>query len=147
MEVFESSKDGYILTNAPDKINVEDICDLIGKQYWGPNRTRRTTRKAIENSQMYVLLSPEGTLVGCVRFVTDFATVCYIEDVVIDESLRGKGLGEWMMREIMAAKENSEQHRYLLLTVDAQTFYQKLGFAPLEHPDWAMELTHPYPKE
>ena len=46
MAVFEAEKNGILLTNDPAKINLEDVCDLVGKQYWGPSRVRRTTKKA-----------------------------------------------------------------------------------------------------
>ena len=51
MAVFEAEKNGVLLTNDPSKVNLEDVCDLIEKQYWGPSRVRRTTKKAFENSR------------------------------------------------------------------------------------------------
>ena len=88
MAVFEAEKNGVLLTNDPSKVNLEDVCDLIEKQYWGPSRVRRTTKKAFENSYSFVLLK-DGALVGCARVVTDFVTCAYIEDVVVEDSLRG----------------------------------------------------------
>ena len=146
MSIYEAERDGVLLTNDPDKIDLEAVCDLIGKQYWGPSRVRRTTKKAFENSYSFVLLR-DGVLVGCARVVTDFATCAYIEDVVVDDSLRGMGIGQWMIGEIMNCPDCAEQHRWLLMTVDAQTFYEKLGFHAPGHPDWIMEKTKPYPTE
>ena len=144
--IFTAEKDGLLLTNDPAKIDYEALCDLIAKQYWGPSRTRRTTRIALENSYTFVLLEGD-TLRGCARIITDTVTAAYIEDVVVDDQLRRRGVGQWMMQEIMNCPAFAEQHRWLLMTVDAQTFYQKLGFTPLAHPDWAMECVKPYPKE
>lgn len=146
MAVFEAEKNGILLTNDPEKINLDDVCDLIGRQYWGPSRVRRTTKKAFENSSSYVLLK-DGELVGCMRVVTDYATCAYIEDVVVDDCLRGQGIGQWMVEQVMHSPDHAEQHRWLLMTVDAQTFYQKIGFAAPGHPDWIMEWTQPYPAE
>lgn len=100
MAVFEAEKNGVLLTNDPSKVNLEDVCDLIEKQYWGPSRVRRTTKKAFENSYSFVLLK-DGALVGCARVVTDFVTCAYIEDVVVEDSLRGMGIGQWMIDQIM----------------------------------------------
>ncbi len=146
MALFEAEKNGILLTNDPNKINLDDVCALVAKQYWGPSRLERTTRKAFEHSYAFVLLQ-KGVLVGCARVVTDFVTCAYIEDVVVDKSLQGQGIGQWMMEQILHCPDLKEQHRWLLMTVDAQTFYQKLGFGPAGHPDWIMELTRPYPTE
>ena len=144
MAVFEAEKNGVLLTNDPSKVNLEDVCDLIEKQYWGPSRVRRTTKKAFENSYSFVLLK-DGASVGCARVVTDFVTCAYIEDVVVEDSLRGMGIGQWMIDQIMHCPDLAEQHRWLLMTVDAQSFYRKLGFTEPGHPDWIMEYTQPYP--
>lgn len=146
MIIHEAEREGILLTNDPDKIDLEAVCDLVAKQYWGPSRVRRTTKKAFENSYSFVLLDGE-TLVGCARVVTDFVTCAYIEDVIVDDSLRGKGIGQWMISEIMHCPDLAEQHRWLLMTVDAQSFYRKLGFTDPGHPDWIMEYTQPYPTE
>ena len=67
------------------------------------------------------------------------------EDVVVEDSLRGMGIGQWMIDQIMHCPDLAEQHRWLLMTVDAQSFYRKLGFTEPGHPDWIMEYTQPYP--
>lgn len=145
-EAYTVTNGDLVLTCDPARIDVEAMCDLIYKQYWGPKRSRRTTRLAIEHSLTFALLK-DGNLMGCARVVTDYVTIAYLEDVIVDEPLQGRGIGQWMMRSIMQSPMLNEQHRWLLLTVDAQTFYEKLGFAKLEHPDWAMERVIPYPKD
>lgn len=146
MAIFEAEKDGLLLTNDPAKVDLDDICDLVGKQYWGPSRLRRTTKLAFKNSYSFVLLKGDK-LVGCIRVVTDFVTCAYIEDVIIDDSLRGQGIGQWMVEQVMTCPDCAEQHRWLLMTVDAQSFYRKIGFTEPGHPDWIMEKTQPYPSE
>ena len=146
MAIFEATRDDILLTNDPAKVDIEAVCDLVAKQYWGPSRVRRTTKAAFENSYSFVLLRGDE-LVGCARVVTDFVTCAYIEDVIVDDSLRGKGIGQWMIEEIMHCPDLAEQHRWLLMTVDAQSFYRKLGFTEPAHPDWIMEYTQPYPTE
>jgi N-acetylglutamate synthase-like GNAT family acetyltransferase len=145
-EAYSVTLDDLLLTCNPALIDVEAMCELIAKQYWGMSRSRRTTSKAIENSLPFVLLQ-DGLLVGCARVVTDYATIAYLADVIVDEPLRRRGIGQWMIRSIMESPMLIEQHRWLLMTADAQTFYQKIGFAPLEHPEWAMERVIPYPEE
>ncbi len=145
-EVFSVMRDDLLLTNNRALIDTDALCDLIYKQYWGPKRSRRTTRLAIENSLTFVLLQ-NGSLVGCTRVVTDYVTIAYLEDVIVDDPLRGRGIGQWMIQSIMDSPMLREQHRWLLLTVDAQSFYEKLGFQKLDHPDWAMERVIPYPNE
>ena len=146
MILHEVKRGDLLLTNDPEKVDIDALCDLVAKQYWGPNRLRRTTRRAFENSYTFVLLQGEKT-VGCVRVVTDFVTAAYIEDVIVDDSLRGRGIGQWMMREMMTSPDMAEQHRWLLMTADAQTFYEKLGFSAPGHPEWVMEKVIPYPTE
>lgn len=146
MSVYEAERSGILLTNDPAKIDLDAVCDLVERQYWGPSRVRRTTKAAFENSYSFVLLRGEE-LVGCIRVVTDFVTCAYIEDVIVDDSLRGQGVGQWMVREVMQCPDCAEQHRWLLMTVDAQSFYEKIGFHAPANPDWIMEYTQPYPTE
>ena len=59
-------------------------------------------------------------------------TIGFIEDVVVDESLRGQHVGEGLMRRLIRLAKNSEVSRIELTSkpkrVAANRLYQKLGF-------------------
>ena len=47
------------------------------------------------------------------------------------------------MRVILAHPELQGLRRWMLATHDAHRLYAKVGFRPLAHPEWFMEITHP----
>jgi len=147
----------YRLTDDRDVVNsyMEELCDLVSKQHWGHGegkRIRRTIRKSLENSRVFVLLdgNPSAgrtTLVGCCRLITDSSILAYLFDVIIDEPYRRKGLGKRMIQSVMKWPDLAETRRWLLDTDDEHEFYKTIGFEPVPHPEKYMTACIPYPTE
>jgi GNAT superfamily N-acetyltransferase len=72
-------------------------------------------------------LKESGKQIGFSRVVTDYATMYYICDVIVDEHYRGIGIGKALLDAIHANKEISCL-RGMLATSDAHDFYRKYGF-------------------
>src|SRR5215470_4501102 len=113
----------YLLNNNKELISIDKLCELLGKSYWANNRKRETTIKAIENS-ICVGIYLKEEMVGFARVVTDYATMYWLADVIIDEKHQKNGLGKKLMESITGMEELKGTFG-LLATRDAQGLYEK----------------------
>ena len=117
---------------------------LSERAYWALGRTRERNDRAIDGSRVFAVLDQEsGAQVAYARVVTDGAEFAWLCDVFVDEAVRGRGVGELLVRGVVEALAPLQLKRMLLATKDAHGLYAKLGFAPLEEPDRWMLLPHP----
>lgn len=126
------TRDGLLISTDHNLIDLDRAHALVCATYWAKGIPRDTLRRAIESSMCFGLYrtAPDGgrTMIGLARVITDRATFAYLCDVVLDEAERGKGLGSWLMRVILAHPSLQGLRRFALLTRDAQPFYESLGF-------------------
>lgn len=92
----------------------------------GERQTIEKIEASIENSLCWGLFH-NNRQIGLARIVTDNVSVYYLCDVVIDKEYRKKGLGSFMLKNILRHFENQNM-KGLLVTRDAQEFYKKFGF-------------------
>jgi N-acetylglutamate synthase-like GNAT family acetyltransferase len=129
----------YVLTDDPARADIEAIHRLLRETYWAATRQRETVVRSVQHSLCFSLFHG-GSQVGVARVLTDQVTTSYLCDVVIDAGHRGRGMGAWLIERILdhpAVKDT----RVLLITRDAQDFYQGLGFST--HPYECMVKRHP----
>lgn len=81
--------------------------------------------------------------VGFARLVTDLATFGYLCDVFVDEAYRGRGLGRRLSETLLDVPEASSLRRILLATTTAPWLYEKLGFTPVNRPNYLWQLHRP----
>lgn len=122
--------DGYLISADKDLLQPEIICALLKQSYWADKRTRQTILKSLENSICFGVYK-EGSQVGLARIVTDYATVWYLCDVIIDPAHRGHGLGKSLVAAIVADERFSDVPG-MLLTKDAHGLYRQYGFREQE---------------
>lgn len=115
----------YISTDKAE-LNFEAIKALLKQTYWANERTDETIRKSIENSICFGVFH-DKKLVGFGRVVTDYATVYWICDIIIDEHYRGNQLGKKLMARISETKE-LDGLLGILATNDAHGLYAQYGF-------------------
>jgi len=116
----------YHVSTDRSKLNIEKIKSLIKQTYWANERREETILKSLENSICYGVYK-DDELVGFGRVVTDYATVFWICDIIIDVNHRGNGLGKKLIDSIMSAKE-FEGLLGVLATKDAHGLYEQYGF-------------------
>jgi len=76
-------------------------------------------------------LFSQGQQIGFSPVITDYSTLSYLCDVVIDPKHRGKGLGKWLIKCILEYPA-LEGTRVFLATKDSHGLYEKFGFR--KHP-------------
>ena len=111
-------------------ISIDKVCELLGNSYWANNRKKEITIKAIENSLCIGIYLKEE-MIGFARIVTDYATMYWLCDVIIDEKHRKNGLGKKLIEIITKMKELDGLFG-ILATRDAQKLYEKYGFKKVD---------------
>ena len=120
----------YKFSDNKSLISIDKVCELLGESYWANNRKRETTVKAIENSICIGIYLKEE-LIGFARIVTDYATMYWLCDVIIDTQYRKNGLGKKLIEIITKMKELDGMFG-ILATRDAQKLYEKYGFKKVD---------------
>jgi predicted GNAT family N-acyltransferase len=106
-----------------------DVLRLLRQTAWGIGRTEADVATALRAAPIHVGAWSDGRLVGFARAITDGVYRSFIEDVVVEESLRGKGVGRRLVRELLALFPDVK-----LVALDCPSelvpFYAGLGFEP-----------------
>jgi len=134
-------RDGYCVTADPSRLSVDVIHRWLSTEaYWAEGRSLEDVATSIAHSHFYGIVSDGGEMVACARMITDQVTYGWVCDVFVDAAQRGRGLGTWMVGEIVRYWTDRGVRRVVLATRDAHGVYAKVGFAPLAHPERMMEI-------
>ncbi|MGQ0600745.1 MAG: GNAT family N-acetyltransferase [Anaerolineales bacterium] len=133
-------RDAFTLSTDKTKLNVTLIHDYLSQHsYWAQGRSAEVVRNSIEHSLCFGVYRGEEQ-VGFARVVTDYATFAWLCDVFILESVRGHGLGKWLIESIVAHPQLQGLRRFMLATRDAHELYRRYGgFETLQAPEKWME--------
>ena len=109
------------------KLDLELIYAFLLKSYWANKRTKTQILTSIENSICFGVYKKE-TQIGFARVITDKSTFAYLADVFIVKSEQGQGYAQVLMKEILSDNALIGITNWYLITKDAQSLYEKLGF-------------------
>lgn len=113
------------------EIRIDELMSLLKQTYWAAERPEEKVRKSLEHSVCYGAFDGEDRLVGFARVVTDFVSIYYLCDVVVDRNHRGQGIGKALVNTIV----NDERFAgigALLKTKDAHGLYGQYGFQDVD---------------
>lgn len=122
-------KDKFYYTNDISIIRTRylDVVNLLKQSYWADTRDEETIRLSIEHSLCFGILDiKKDIIIAFARIITDYATMYYATDVIVDERYRNQGLGKKFIEYIL--NDVRLKGYGLLTTKDAQDFYSKYGF-------------------
>ena len=93
----------------------------------------------LSGSQYTVCVYREQEIVGCGRVVGDGGIYFYVQDIIVHPDHQGQGLGDGIMRRIMAhiaARARPNCFIALMAAQGAEAFYTKYGFErrPADRP-------------
>ena len=119
-----------LISDDKNLLQIDRICALLKTSYWAGERSRETIERSIANSLCFGVYQ-NGEQVGFARCVTDYATMYWLADVILDERVRGQGLGKALVDRIL---RHEQLHGLIgmLATRDAQGLYQRFGFDPID---------------
>ena len=114
-----------------ETVDREALCDLynaVGWSIYTADPVRLSA--AVEGSSFVVVALDEDRLIGLARAISDDATVAYLQDILVQPSHQGQGLGRRLVQAILDRYSHVRQK--ILLTDDRPEqlqFYASLGFA------------------
>lgn len=89
--------------------------------------------RALEGSSTLVAAHESQTLVGLVRVISDGASICYLQDILVRPSHQGRGIGRALAER---ALEQYPHVRQKVLITDNEpkqkAFYESLGYSQTE---------------
>jgi GNAT superfamily N-acetyltransferase len=140
---MEIEYQSFKISDQTSLLQIDRIHAMLIKSYWAQARSRETIEKAIQHSVCFGAYV-EGVQVGFARCVTDYATIFWLCDVIVDEAYRGRGIGKALM-EAVSSCEELQGLSGILMTRDAHGLYEKHGFAVVD-PGRTMRKPMPTPK-
>jgi 8-oxo-dGTP diphosphatase len=144
MGYAEEQRGEFLLSFDKDRLQLDVVEDFLAQQsYWAEGRPFVVIETSIQNS-VCLGIYRQGLQVAFARLVTDQATFAWLCDVFVDQSLRGQGLGKWLVEAACRYADRQGIKRTLLATKDAHRLYEHYGgFHSLEIPGKWMSRTHP----
>jgi GNAT superfamily N-acetyltransferase len=127
MEVYS---DEFLISDNKTLIQPQRVFEMLQKSYWAGERSLETIKKSIEHSLCFGVYQA-GEQVGFARCVTDYATIYWLADVIIDERFRGQGLGKALVAAVHA-HESIKHLSGILATRDAHALYERHGFVVVD---------------
>jgi GNAT superfamily N-acetyltransferase len=140
---FERHRGNFTVSTDPGRLDLDAIHAFLSTSYWAEGIPRELLERALRNSLCFGLYEGEGRQIGFARVITDTATYAYLCDVYVLPEWRGRGLGTWMMEQVMDHSDLQGLRRFSLVTRDAHELYRPFGFAEIAAPGRHMEIARP----
>jgi GNAT superfamily N-acetyltransferase len=121
---------GYVISDDKELLNIEKIKSMLAGSYWANRRSGQQIEKSIDNSLCYGVYHGSKQI-GFARVVTDYATMYWLCDVIIDEEYRGMGIGKKLV-ECLASSEELDGLMGILGTKDAHGLYAQCGYETIQ---------------
>lgn len=123
--------DGFYLTDDKEEIlrRLDEVEGLLKQTYWAQTRRRDIIEKSIRHSVCYAIVDEDrDVMTAFARAITDYATLYCLEDVIVDQAYRNRGLGKKLIESMTEREEKLSGQFGVALTKDAQGLYAKYGF-------------------
>jgi GNAT superfamily N-acetyltransferase len=140
---LETAHGAYTISDDPARLDVRAMHAYLRRSYWSEDIPLEVIERAIRGSLCIGAYESGGAQVGLARFVSDFATFCYVCDVYVLEEHRGNGLSKAMMELAVRHPKLQGLRRWNLVTRDAHGLYEQFGFKPLANAERYMERAFP----
>ena len=110
--------------------HIKQLHQLYQNEWWTDKRTLEETQKVVDNSSIIIgLADTEDNLIAFSRVLTDFTFKAIVFDVIVENSLRHKGLGKKLMNLIVNHEKLQEvKHFELYCLPEMVEFYKAYGF-------------------
>ncbi len=106
------------------------VLSLYKQAWWAKTRDIQDTLAIMKGSTCcFGLLDNTDKLVGFARVLSDYSAKAIIYDVIIDDTIRSKGLGILLLEAVLASSSCIDvAHVELYCKEEMIPFYVKLGF-------------------
>lgn len=109
-----------------------DVLQRSGLAQRRPVSNPARIARMIANSNLLIVATDAGRIIGVARSVTDFAYCCYLSDLAVDRVYQGRGIGQRLIEE--TRRLAGEESMCLLVSApDAISFYEKIAMPRAEN--------------
>lgn len=133
----------YTVSDDPARLDLHAMHAYLRRAYWSEQIPFEVIEQAARGSLCIGAYDAAGGQVGLARFISDYATFCYVCDVYVLEEHRGRGLSKAMVAMAMSHPRLQGLRRWNLVTNDAHGLYRQFGFKPLAQVERHMERIDP----
>ncbi len=141
--VLEHTHGSYIISDDAARLDLIAMHAYLHRAYWSEHIPMDIVERAVRGSLCVGAYDGSGRQVGLARFISDYATFCYVCDVYVLEEHRGQGLSKAMMAMGMRHPKLQGLRRWNLVTHDAHGLYELFGFTAPTHVERYMERVVP----
>ena len=104
--------------------------ELFRHAPWSAERTQDGIQAMLKHTPVHVSAWSGDTVVGFARAITDTQYRAIIDDVIVDDQHRGRGVGTELMNRVTSQVSHLDEV-YLFCHPDAIDFYRRYGFEPI----------------
>jgi ribosomal protein S18 acetylase RimI-like enzyme len=105
-------------------------------------------KKALGNNTLQLVAENGSSFAGYVASISSKRWPNHLEilEIFVDPEFQGKGIGTGLVNEIVYFAEKEKMIGIVVQTekdnLPAQMLYEKLGFIPIENPEWPDGITY-----
>jgi GNAT superfamily N-acetyltransferase len=143
MELITRTVGAYTISDDPARLDFHAMHAYLRRSYWSQDIPFEVMERAARASLCIGAYDATGGQVGLARFISDYATFCYVCDVYVLEEHRGMGLSKALMALAVEHPRLQGLRRWSLVTGDAHGLYRQFGFTALARPEGYMERFDP----
>jgi predicted GNAT family N-acyltransferase len=115
------------------EVDIEQLQRLLRQTHWADKRSLEGVQHMLDHTPVCLTVWQGDRMVGFARMLTDDVYRALIDDVVVDNEFRGRGIGKGMMEHIVARFRHVEELMLGCLE-DMVPFYEQFGFERPHHP-------------
>ncbi|HHM21865.1 MAG TPA: N-acetyltransferase [Bacteroidetes bacterium] len=125
--IHPEKKDFSIHTD-PDLLDLEYVHRYLKEEsYWAGDSEKEETAGMLRDGLCFGVFYQKRQI-GVASVTTDGRSYAYISDVFIDEKYERQGLATWLIECVLSHPMIKNLSHCMLLTDDAHSFYEKMGF-------------------
>lgn len=121
----------FTVSDEKEMLQLDRVREMMRSAYWTDEKDIEILEKAIAAGMCFGVYE-DGRQIAYSRVVSDFTTMYWIADVIVDEAYRGEGVGTILM-EAIVGHERLQGLSAMLVTRDAHGFYERFGFERVEN--------------
>lgn len=110
------------ISTDPKRLDIDWIITQLRDSYWGGHLKPEQIAAAVSRSLCFGAYA-DGKQAGLVRVVTDGSIFSSITDVIVQENMRGQGIGTALMKAVVEHPEVKHTYSILRARENAWLFY------------------------
>jgi GNAT superfamily N-acetyltransferase len=109
----------------------QELLHLFRQASWARHRTISDIKKLLGRMDVCVTITFHGQLIGFGRALSDGICRALLDDIIVDEHHRGRGLGQLIVQKLMEQLPGIEEI-FLNTEEELHGFYRKSGFVKFD---------------